>query len=264
MEYYFDTKTTLKIFRSLKIPENNIDLLEERKLSKFDVFPFYLCKIDKVNKSYRFLLIKKYKKTPFIIVKDVISQRLDFEYLVITKDIIEKLILEGFEWIHHKKFISYINYMECFNEEVDEIRCLYKSFADNLNSSENILNRKITYAKSESILIGALYGFVRQRNKYNDEYKIFKEIEKILDSDNIINPEKSKTYFNKVNGVALILWKIYLESIKTEITKTLIIKELKCNLRDFYYEYSTKLNINKIHQLYSADEECDVLEIIEL
>ncbi|HBE9294007.1 TPA: hypothetical protein KNN40_002934 [Clostridioides difficile] len=33
-------------------------------------------------------------------------------------------------------------YIKCLNEEVDEIRFLYKKFAINLNVSENILDRK--------------------------------------------------------------------------------------------------------------------------
>ncbi|MCC0784507.1 hypothetical protein IR152_15835 [Clostridioides sp. ES-S-0108-01] len=140
-------------------------------------------------------------------------------------------------------------YTKSFDEEVDEIRFLYKKFATNLNLSENILNRKIVYAKSGAILIGALYGFVRQRNKYSDEYKIFKEIEKILDSDNVISLEKSKLYFEQIKGMALTLWKIYLKNIKTEVMRTLIVKELKSNLKDFYYEYSLKININKIYKL---------------
>ncbi|HBF5866239.1 hypothetical protein KGF43_15580 [Clostridioides sp. ZZV14-6044] len=140
-------------------------------------------------------------------------------------------------------------YIECFNEEVDEIRFLYKKFAVNSNLSENILDRKIVYAKSGAILLGALYGFVRQKNKYSDEYKIFKEIEKILDSDDVISLEKSNIYFEQIKGMALTLWKIYLKNIKTEIMRTLIVKELKSNLKDFYYEYSLRININKIHKL---------------
>ncbi|HBG7745371.1 TPA: hypothetical protein KRE80_000834 [Clostridioides difficile] len=151
-------------------------------------------------------------------------------------------------------------YIKCLNEEVDEIRFLYKKFAINLNVSENILDRKIVYVKSGAILIGALYGFVRQRNKYSDEYKIFKEIEKILDSDNVINLEKSNVYFEQIKCMALTLWKIYLKNAKTEIMRTLIVKELKSNLKDFYYEYSLKININIIHKLNEIDEERELLE----
>lgn len=140
-------------------------------------------------------------------------------------------------------------YIKCLNEEIDEIRFLYKKFAINLNVSENILDRKIVHVKSGAILIGALYGFVRQRNKYSDEYKIFKEIEKILDSDNVINLEKSNVYFEQIKGMALTLWKIYLKNAKTEIMRTLIVKELKSNLKDFYYEYSLKINMNKMYKL---------------
>ncbi|EMJ4245459.1 hypothetical protein PIU50_003348 [Clostridioides difficile] len=42
--------------------------------------------------------------------------------------------------------------------------------------------------------------------------------------------------------------------------RTLIVKELKSNLKDFYYEYSLKININIIHKLNEIDEERELLE----
>ncbi|MHB8276147.1 MAG: VirD4-like conjugal transfer protein, CD1115 family [Candidatus Humimicrobiaceae bacterium] len=91
-----------------------------------------------------------------------------------------------------------------------ELMEIAEGFINSSSVSKNAYSPDPFWEKSESQLLGALIGFVKQ--VYPKSQQTFSEVLKLLTSQNVRDPQKAETFFTdfSVKGSALQLWNNYL------------------------------------------------------
>ena len=97
-----------------------------------------------------------------------------------------------------------------FISDDKELMEIAEGFINSSSASKNAYSADPFWEKSESQLLGALIGFVKQ--VYPKSQQTFSEVLKLLTSKNVRDPKKAETFFTdfSVRGSALQLWNNYL------------------------------------------------------
>ncbi len=97
-----------------------------------------------------------------------------------------------------------------FISDDKELMEIAEGFINSSSEGKNTYSTDPFWEKSESQLLGALIGFVKQ--VYPEYQQTFSEVLKLLTSQNVRDPEKAETFFTDfcVKGSALQLWNNYL------------------------------------------------------
>ena len=97
-----------------------------------------------------------------------------------------------------------------FISDDKELMEIAEGFINSSSASKNAYSADPFWEKSESQLLGALIGFVKQ--VYPKSQQTFSEVLKLLTSKNVRDPQKAETFFTdfSVRGSALQLWNNYL------------------------------------------------------
>jgi type IV secretion system protein VirD4 len=131
-----------------------------------------------------------------------------------------------------------------------ELMEIAEGFINSSSTSKNTYGTDPFWEKSESQLLGALIGFIKQ--VYPTQQQTFSEVLKLLTSENIRNPEKAETFFTDfcVKGSALQLYNNYLLSEDKVRANILIGLATKLKLFSIYgvknITESTTIDIKKI------------------
>lgn len=96
----------LEFYLSLKIPITKISTENQNnEIHTFSGFPFYLWKHDSINKTVEAITFHEYPKGTRLYAKlPTKSASADNSVeILLTKDVLEALLKEGFEWFHQNE-----------------------------------------------------------------------------------------------------------------------------------------------------------------